>query len=72
MLPEEVPLPPHSRGLGPVGEYSAYRVGCAPRRGVVVVGVALEGEGCGGVPGEGLEVAYGLAALGEERETAMP
>jgi hypothetical protein len=66
MLPEEVPLPPHSRGLGPVGEYSAYRVGCAPRRGVVVVGVALEGEGCGGVPSDGLEVPDGFAALCEQ------
>jgi hypothetical protein len=36
-----------------------------------VVGVALEGEGGGGVPGERLEVADGLAALGEQRQAAM-
>lgn len=32
----------------------------------------MEGEGSGGVPSEGLEVANGLIALGEEREAAMP
>jgi len=37
-----------------------------------VVGVALKGEGGRGVPGEGLEVADGLTALGEERKAAMP
>ncbi len=36
------------------------------------MGIPLEGESGGGVPGDGLEVADGLAALGEERETAMP
>ena len=34
--------------------------------------VSLEGEGGGGVAGEGLEVADGLAVLGEERQAAMP
>ena len=34
--------------------------------------VSLEGERVGGVPGEGLEVPYGLAALSEERQAAMP
>jgi hypothetical protein len=30
-----------------------------------MMSVPLQGEGGGGVPGEGLEVADGLAALGE-------
>ena len=34
--------------------------------------VPLEGEGGGCVPGEGLQVPDGLAALGKEREAAMP
>ena len=37
-----------------------------------MVSVALEGERCGSVPGEGLEVPYGLAVLSEERQAAMP
>lgn len=41
-------------------------VGGAPRRGVVVVRVALEGERLGGVTGEGLEISSGFAALGKE------
>ena len=53
------------------GEYLAHSVRRAPRGCVVVVGVALEGERCGGVPSECLEVAGGLAALGEQGETAM-
>ncbi len=50
--------------LGFVGEYVAYRVGGATGRCPVMVGVALESKGGGGVPGEGLEVADRLAALG--------
>lgn len=61
-----------SSGLGVVGEDVAHGVGSAPRRGLVVVCVALEGEGGGYVPGEGLEVPYGLPALGEEREVRVP
>jgi len=53
------------------GEYLAHSVRRAPRGCVVVVGVASEGERCGGVPSECLEVADGLAALGEQGETAM-
>jgi hypothetical protein len=41
-------------------------------RGVVVVGVALEGENRGGVPGEGLEVPDGLAALSEQAKARVP
>ena len=37
-----------------------------------MVGVALEGEGGGGVPGERLEVAEGLAALGEQAKAGVP
>jgi hypothetical protein len=36
------------------------------------MGIPLDSESGGGVPGDGLEIADGLAALGEERETAMP
>ena len=31
-----------------------------------MVGVTLQGERGGGVPGEGLEIPYWLAALGKE------
>jgi hypothetical protein len=31
----------------------------------------VQGEGSGGVPGEGLEIANGLTALSEERQAAM-
>jgi hypothetical protein len=55
-------------GLGFVGEDVAHRIGSAPRRGVVVVSVALEGERRGGVPGEGLKIPDGLTALGEQAE----
>ena len=37
-----------------------------------MVGVALEGERRGDVPGESLESADDLAALREEREAPMP
>src|SRR5215217_1463136 len=60
------------RALGFVGEDVAHRLGGAPRRGVVVVGVSLESERRAGVPGEGLEVPNWFAALGEERQAAMP
>ena len=60
------------RKLGIVGEDLAHRVGGAPRRGVVVVGVALEGERGGGVPREGLQVADGLAVLGEQAKAGVP
>jgi hypothetical protein len=36
-----------------------------------VVGVVLEGERDGGVPGEGLQVADGLAVLGQQRQAAV-
>ena len=32
----------------------------------------MEGEGCGCVAGEGLEVPYRLAASGEQGEALMP
>ncbi len=59
-------------GLGLVVEDLAHRVGGAPGRRVVVMGVPLEGESDGGVPGEGLKIADGLATLGEEREVRVP
>ena len=60
------------RRLGFVRKDIAHRVGGAKGRRAVVVGVALKGVRRGGVPGEGLEIADGLAALGEEREATMP
>lgn len=36
-----------------------------------MVGVALEGERCRGVAGEGLKIPDGLAALGEQAQAAM-
>ncbi len=59
-------------GLGLVGEYVAHRVGGALGGCVVVVGVPLQGKGGGGVAGEGLEVSDGLAALGQQRQAAVP
>ena len=32
----------------------------------------MQGERSGGVPGESLEIPYGLTALSEERQAAMP
>ncbi len=58
--------------LGFIGEDIAHHIGGTPSRHVVVVGIPLEGERGGGVSGEGLEIAYGLAALGKEGEAAMP
>ena len=37
-----------------------------------MVGATLERERGGDMSGERLEVAYGLAALGEQRKTAIP
>jgi hypothetical protein len=37
-----------------------------------VVGVALKGECCGGVPRKGLQVADGLATLGKQAEAGVP
>ena len=51
------------RGSGIVGEDVVHHAGGAPRRRVVVVGVALEGERGGGVPGEGLKVPDDIAVL---------
>lgn len=59
-------------GLGLVGEDLAHRVGGAFGRCIVVMSVPLEGESGGGVPGEGLEIPYGLTTLSEERQAAMP
>ena len=61
-----------SSGLGFIGENLAHRIGGAPRRGIVVVGVTLQGESGGGVAGQSLQVTYGLAALREEREARVP
>ncbi len=49
-----------------------HRAGGAFRRCFIVVGVPLQGESGGGVPGEGLQVADGLTALGEQGQAAMP
>jgi hypothetical protein len=57
---------------GYVREYLTHRISGASRRCVIVVSVTLQGERCGGVPGEGLEIPYGLAALSEERQAAVP
>ena len=59
-------------GLGLVGEDLAHRVGGAFGRCIVVMSVPLEGESGGGVPGEGLEIANGLAALSKKRQATMP
>ena len=37
-----------------------------------MVGVALEGERGGSVPREGLQVADGLAVLGEQAKAGVP
>jgi hypothetical protein len=57
-----------SSGLEFVGEAVAHLIGSASRRGIIVVGIALEGERRAGVPGEGLEIPDGLTALGEQAE----
>jgi hypothetical protein len=44
----------------------AHRFHCAHCRRIVVVRVPLQSERGGDVPGEGLEVAYRLAALREK------
>jgi hypothetical protein len=50
-----------------VGEDLAHRVGGAFARCIIVMSVPLESESGGGVPGESLEVPYGLASLSKER-----
>lgn len=55
-----------------VGEYVAHRVGGAPRRSIVVVGVPLKRERGRRVSGEGLEIPYRLPALGKQGEATMP
>jgi len=58
--------------LGCFRKYVAHRVDGALRRRFVVVGVPLQGESGDGVAGESLQVADGLAALGQQGQTAMP
>jgi hypothetical protein len=59
-------------GLELAREDIAHRVGGAPCRGLVVVGVALKGERGGCVPGESLEVPDRLATLGEQAKAGVP
>jgi hypothetical protein len=60
------------RGSRLLGENLAHRVGGAPRRRVVVVGVPLKSERSGSVSREGLEVTDRLAVLGEQAKTRVP
>ena len=60
-----------SSGLGFVEKNLAHCVGGASCRCFVVMGVPLQGESGGSVSGECLEVADGLAALGEQAQAGV-